>query len=181
MATAGPNGPSSASNLNTGGSPWANPGNVTAEDGSVATCQGELIITDGFGDELEAIGFGFSIPGGSTIDGILVEPKMSCTNDTNTFDTWNCQLITGGATEGSAKTTACILTTILVFQTAGGAADLWSGTWTTAKVNAADFGVRIKMHSSSSNSTTANIDYIKITITYTGAAGGTSRSVAIVC
>lgn len=58
---------------------WTNPGNVTADDGSYATCTGP-----GTSQRLEATNFGFALPSGATIIGVYPEFKMHASSNTVT-------------------------------------------------------------------------------------------------
>jgi hypothetical protein len=54
--------------------------------------------------------------------------------------------------------------------TYGGPTDLWGTTWTPAQINAADFGVRLRIKNRhASLARTASINQIRVTVTYTGA------------
>src|SRR5687767_8406775 len=63
-ATSGPNYPGAAS-----GSGWGTPANIGADDTSYATY---TIASSGTSTPINASNYGFSIPSGSTIDGITV-------------------------------------------------------------------------------------------------------------
>ncbi len=76
MATQGPNYP--ANIIDAGGSnPWTGPENVAVEDGSCA-----ISIPGVLSNQLLALDFGFSIPDGSLIAGIVVEVKRGATHNT---------------------------------------------------------------------------------------------------
>ena len=76
MATQGPNSGSNFSSLGLGpftnSTNWTNPSNVGASDDSYATND---FATDGNAKYLLATGFGFSVPSGATITGIVVETE----------------------------------------------------------------------------------------------------------
>src|SRR4051794_25792889 len=76
MASEGPNSPSSAVNTDEGSEiAWVNPGNVTASDNNRATATAAL--DDVNSQALDVTGFGFSIPAGASITGILLELERS--------------------------------------------------------------------------------------------------------
>ena len=56
---------------------------------------------------------------------------------------------------------------------------MWGTTWTPADVNASNFGVRVIAKNVAAASTTANVDYISITVTYHNATGIGTSSVSI--
>ena len=68
MASEGPNDPGTITNVAYGTQAWANPSNAGSSNDSYATR-----TLSGVSDYLRATNFGFAIPSGATIDGILVE------------------------------------------------------------------------------------------------------------
>ena len=122
MATAGPNSTGTVvSDSTVGTEVWSNPSNATASDDSRATC---TIGTGSgtVGEYLKCTNFGFSIPAGSTIDGITVEVEMSSTQVNRVSD--NAVRIVKGGTIGSTdKASGTGWPTSDTYRTYGGAAD----------------------------------------------------------
>lgn len=138
--------------------------------------------TDGISYYLDTLGYGFSIPSGS-IDGITVEVHRRSTNAvTPRIADTTVQLMKAGSPVGTNKASATEWTGTLATATYGGSSDLWGTTWTTSEVNAANFGLRFQCEVNAGTSNrTAEVDFIRITITYTEgvAAGGPNRMYAI--
>jgi hypothetical protein len=139
------------------GTAWSNPENITADDGSNATC-GPTNNTQ----YLVARNFGFAIPAGATIDGVTVRIEASESSSGTDVLAAHLQDETGALT-GGVKTTGNVTT--LAVHTLGGTADVWGATLTPAIVNDADFGVRIWGASPAGDWI---VDYVTIAIEYTG-------------
>lgn len=165
-------------NSGLGGSPWINPSNAITEDDTSSTVDFEL-DAGGASQLLLASDFGFSIPSGSTIDGILAEWKAS---RTDLFGG-----LIGNYVQTLCKAGVCDknpvggyevsdLTTTLVFYSIGGATNLWGTTWTVTDINASDFGVYVRVvDGSDPQGETANVDVIRLTVYYTEASGTKKR------
>jgi hypothetical protein len=109
--------------------------------------------------------FGFSIPAGSTINGIeaLVEGKNSKLTGTRKFDI----ILSGdnGSAFTTSKTTENLSTTDAVY-TLGTSIDLWGGTWDQSKFSDANF--RVKITSTFNQSPrTMHLDHLQVKVYYT--------------
>lgn len=120
---------------------------------------------------LNATNYSFSIPSDATINGITVTiRRASGSGYSNNIRDSEVKLVKGGAIQA---TNYAITTTDWpagTFETAtyGGAADLWLNSWTPADINNANFGVVLAITNlNTTNSKTASVDYIRITVTYT--------------
>lgn len=149
---------------------WSNPNNAKTENGTSATC--DMTAGDEIGNVLIASNFGFSIPGGSSIDGIMVEWKASEQSSTGTSNNYSQVLVKHGEstirTPDTGTTTSSISGT-LTYYSAGGATDLWGTTWTTSDVNGANFqfGVAITNNAQPDPGDVVNIDVMRVTVYYT--------------
>ncbi len=129
---------------------------------------------------LQAQNFGFSIPAGSTVDGIVVEIERyaSVTGAGSVADD-RIRIIdaTGTIVAGSEKSTGLVWPVVDAdaYQLYGGIADTWSVTdWTPAKINNNNFGVAYQGKTSNDNETfDLFVDHIRITVHYT--VGGSQR------
>jgi len=174
MPTTGPNFGSSDTGTGTLGggtaSAWTNPNNANAADGvftTSATTTGNLITKD-----LNCQGFGFTITGSDTINGITVEINRKSGTGVDSNDSM-VQLLKAGALAGVNKATGTLWPAVATTVTYGGVADLWVTTWTSAQINAANFGIVITAIGSIGD--TVAIDFIRITITSTSVTGITSQ------
>lgn len=82
-------------------------------------------------------------------------------------------LLKAGVATGDNKATATTWPTVAGTASYGGAADGWNASLTPADVNAVNFGVQLSA-SANGGATTANVDFIQITVTYL--AGGVPGS-----
>lgn len=166
--TSGPNNPSSAVNDSSAGAlAWTNPGNATASDNAYATSA--LSSSNTTSQYLKATTFGFSIPSNSIINGIQldVERSEASVSSTNIQDN-AVYLVKGGTIQtGTNKATATNWPASDAYANYGSGSDLWGNTWTASDINATNFGAVIQAKRSGSNSETARVDHMRITITYT--------------
>lgn len=152
---------------------WSSPSNASSENGSCAVATsfaGSPLDTQ----YLKATNFGFAIPTGSSIDGILVRIKRACLADlgSGVVDS-RVRLVKGGTIQTTDKASGFSWPTSLGFASYGGASDVWSGSWTAEDINASGFGVVISATIYDiDGGTTADIDFIEITVYYTEGGGG---------
>lgn len=168
MASTGATFPGTGANVDRGGlADWANPGRITADDGSTTDCNAGTAS-----DYLVASNFGFSVPSDATING--VEVKAEIAEDALGTEVFSAQLQDDSAALMGAAKTATVSGSTLTVYTYGGAADLWSATITPAIVNDADFGVRLWFATSNN----AHVDYVTLNVTYTEASGAVVKKLA---
>jgi len=129
---------------------------------------------------LKLTNFGFSIPGGSTIDGVSAGIAGSYFYVMGTVGSaqWKTVKIIDASGTVSATNKAVstdMPTPSFSTVTFGGAADTWSGD-AAIDWNDADSGIAISCETVGlDNSTTLQIDGIELTITYTTSGGGNNR------
>lgn len=176
MASQGPNSPSTAVNdTSIGSGVWAFPSNSLSSNDSHAEIFGSIPQSN----YLKVTGFGFSIPSGATIDGIVVgiERKRSgyCSANDNTV-----KIVKGGTIDGTNKATATAYTTTDTYEDHGSSSDLWGLTWTDSDINSSTFGVAISCTLSPFKSGQyARIDHVRITVYYTSGGGGPTSTSAL--
>ena len=164
ITTSGPNSPGTTANDGFGFSNWSSVNNSKVSDNTYSTVV--FLTGGGISDRLKATNFGFSIPTGSTINGISVEVETKISANTATLSAY----IVKGGTEGSERKYALIngVTTTeqyLNIPATGFTTELWGETWTVDDINASNFGVSIIASGSSSG--TVSVDHIRMTIHYT--------------
>jgi len=152
---------------------WATKTNLGASDNAYATC---TILSISVSDKLYISSLGFSVPGGSTINGISVTYERKCASTSScSTDTANGAYVsvtkTAGTPVGTNKGTATTWTSSDVTDTWGNASDKWGTTWTPAEINASGFGMATIVYNSAGVSRLASIDYLAVTVDYTPAAG----------
>jgi RNAse (barnase) inhibitor barstar len=159
-----PSGASGTTNAVGGGTrTWANPGNIGANDGNLASAS--FLAAAATSDDLIGSTFGFSIPSTAVIDGILLEIRYQDIGGGGGITESIVKLFKGGVIVGSNKSTGATLPGSLATVSYGGAADLWGTTWTPTDINATNFAVAFVV-SSSGGIDTAGVDFFRITITY---------------
>ncbi|MBS1921461.1 MAG: T9SS type A sorting domain-containing protein [Bacteroidetes bacterium] len=144
---------------------WVNPGNVAASDNVYASF-GSITTANAYTDYLVVTNFGFAIPGGSTITGIVVEVERSDVNF-RTIDN-SVKIVKGGIIGGDEKAVSATYPLTDTYQQYGNAGDLWGLAWTDADINASNFGMAVsaKKINSPSGAATGKIDDIRITVYY---------------
>lgn len=108
-------------------------------------------------DQLEATNFGFSIPGGYTIAGIVVE-VLGFGSTAGGFPL-SVQMLKAGTLVGGNKRYSLPITTE-AYVAGGNASDLWGTTWAPADINNTNFGVALQVTQPYS----ASIDFVRITV-----------------
>lgn len=178
QTSAGPNSPASATNTmcafayssTVGYSPAAN---VTASDNVYATAV-HCNCCDQNTQCLTVTDFGFTIPAGAAIDGIVLEVEKKRSAGTGGIVEDNgLQIMKGGVLTGPNKSQYGVdwpLTDTYVSY--GGSTDLWGTTWTPADISASDFGVSLASISYICGATiTTSIDHVRMTVYYSTATG----------
>lgn len=175
MASEGPNSPGTLANVVTAGWVWINPGNAATSNNSYALVLGSSGPQDS--DQLQATNFGFSIPAGATINGVVVEIERNTNaNSGNTVRDLTVRLVKGGTVTGDNKAdTGTNWPGSDTIKSYGGASDLWGATLTASDVNASNFGVVLAVRQNivaPKAFSTAFVDHIRITVHYTEGGGG---------
>ncbi|MBA7565729.1 hypothetical protein ES708_07414 [subsurface metagenome] len=141
---------------------WLTPANVGADDTAYAEITDKNFDSGIYSYRLDATNFGFTIPDGATIDGIVVEFERSGAKTDDAL----VQLIVGGIPSGnnnSVGATWPVGDTIVTF---GSSTDLWGLTLTAADIMAITFGVAVAAIGNSNNAI-PQIDFLRITVHYT--------------
>ena|SRR5271157_3740508 len=171
MATQGPSNPATAS-----GTGWTNPTDIESNGGFATwtTLAGNADTTNA----LVGTAFGFSIPAGATVNGIVVSFVRKLSSLSNfSASTTNIHMLKAGSLAGTAKGPGSAWTTPGVTETWGTTSDLWGTTWTPAQINDSGFGFQIVVdddNTSGSVSRTLSVNDYLVTITYTTVAGVTT-------
>ena len=168
----GPNFPTTCiDDASVGGNAWTSPGNEVSSNNSYATATAG---STSFSRThfLNCQGFGFAIPSGATINGIVLEAEASTTISGKVYAS-TVKLIKGGTVSGNdLGATTPTLNNTDAFFTYGTATELWGLAWTDPDVNASNFGGVISYQYNATGSQTVLADSMRITVYYTAAAGG---------
>lgn len=155
------------------GGNWVNMSNVSADDAS------EAYVGLGSGNaqskNLKCTNFGFSIPTGATIDGVLLE-YQGRTGGWTAHDL-NIQLVVSDARTGNVKSGNNFTTTNTNFNH-GGASDTWGISLSDSDVNDSTFGVSLSFERSYF-SLTLYLDYVRLTVYYTEAGTEYNESITL--
>lgn len=175
MGTFTNNGNTFASDNTLGVVSITNPSNAQLSDNSYATA---VLLLSQISNYLKVTNFGFTIPTDATITGITVSIERSSNTLNGTHDD-SIRLVKGDVISGNDKATAAQWPTSDAVATYGSSTDLWGLTLTPADINLSTFGVVIAAIADLAS--TAQIDYITITIDYTGSnkPGGRFRSISV--
>jgi hypothetical protein len=123
------------------GTSWTNPANI-ADPSSYATITGMAHGSTSKFDK--ATGMGFSIPSGSTINGITIDFDQITGGSAVTAGeapTFNVQLLKAGTPVGDIISVTDLSTPTLEV---GNSLDLWGTTWSYADINDTNFGFQVQ-------------------------------------
>ena len=167
-ATAGPSLPTAATgNTNVvfgGTAAWSNSANIEGNSADASRVFSSTVVSS---DDLIGSVFGFSIPAGSTINGITFSETDSSVNDSLIFT--GIKLMKAGSAVGTAKTlgTGNNLNSAGGTTTFGSSSDLWGTTWTASDINNSGFGVVMAVQGDGATIDNAKTRNWQVTITYT--------------
>jgi len=147
---------------------WATPDEAKTSNDDWATATFGVTAISHY---LKATNFGFSIPGGATIDGIVVSFERYNSNAgiaPNTITDNTIKIIKSDGNLGSENKAIGVWATSEGTVSAGGAEDLWSESWDDTDINDADFGVVINVDGvrAFGGGPSAHVDHITITVYY---------------
>lgn len=117
-------------------------------------------------ERLDASNFGFAIPDGSTVSGVLVEADKY--SDNGSAVDFRIQLLKAGVLVGSNKAdtvTPWPVSDTDTYSAYGGSSDLWGAVWSENDIENSGFGVAVCSRATSNN-TDVHIDHIRITVYY---------------
>lgn len=167
----GPKSAGTGVNVTAGVAAWSNPGNITSSDDSRAT-----VILPSSGNAsgyLKATNFGFAIPSGATILGIVPEIERSTGGGDVSDDV--VSIVKGGTIQAESRAKfGSRWPSSDAYASYGSATDLWGATWAYTDINASTFGVAIQAFNYDVGpSVEARVDHVRITVYYQDAAGQT--------
>ena len=149
---------------------WTNPANAYASDDSRAT-----VLYDIYPADQDYYNFSFSIPTGSTIDGIVVSAEIY-QNDANPYYAHlDLELSWNGGTTYTTSGNNIVTTTSYTDQelTAGGSTDDWGHTWSEAELGNANFRLKATFTADEGGGPWySECDQIRVSVYYTSPSGG---------
>lgn len=176
MASQGPN--ISGTQANDGAGPnWLNLGNITSSNNVYSTVSFNAGSNTAY---LKATNFGFSIPTGATINGIVVDIERKSSGNSGFLRIYDfaVYLVKGGSIGGNNNKFIPSWSVSDTVASYGSESDLWGLSWTDSDINSSNFGVVLKLRSDSpKGAVTASVDLITMTVYYT--SGGVSSASAL--
>lgn len=174
MATIGPLSPNSVVNdTSIGTNAWSNPSNAAASDNAYATAAvvGTPSVVNS--NYLWCSDFRFSVPPGSTVNGVTVEIERFTTGGIDRV----VSLVKGGVVSGSNKASGAgwAAADPGTYVSYGSSSDLWTLTLTPKDVNAKAFGCVLQAGSTDTGET-VSVDHIRMTVDYTLGGVGADAS-----
>jgi len=168
MASQGPNSPATAVDDSTVGTEtWSSVTDVLTSNNTYANMP---CLVSRITHYVKVTNFGFSIPSGATIDGIVVEVEIKSTGVTGARDS-SVKLVKSGTISGTdlARSAAIGAETYIVY---GTSTNLWGLAWTDADINSSLFGAAFAATWTFSKGGVIQLDHIRITVYYTASGGG---------
>lgn len=147
---------------------FSSPSNASLSDGSVSSASATVSVFNASTQYLKATGFGFSIPGSSSITGIKVEVEKSAAgiNIFTSIKDNSVRLVKAGTIVGSDYAKTSSWSSSSSYSTYGANNDLWGTTWTRNDINASNFGVVFSadINGLAAVFPSAQIDHIRMTV-----------------
>ena len=177
MASSGPNSPSSNST-----SGWSAPTETYSSNNTY--CSIQFNSGGGVSGAQVNTGYGFSIPSGATIDGIVVEIEKKASDNSIFLKITDLEvkLVKGGTAGGTNKALGTGWSTTESYITYGASNDLWGLSWTDSDINASNFGVHLKVKGTvvGKAQVFAYVDHVTITVYYTAGGGAVIQTALLV-
>ena len=128
---------------------------------------------------IKGTNYGFTIPTGSTINGIEVTIEEGRNNYALAYED-EVKIIKANGAYGTQNKATNTLSTALNVYTLGGASDLWGEAWTASDINDTDFGVAlsVKVLTVFKYPAPAFVGYIKIKVYYTEGVSAAVKTIA---
>ena len=175
MASEGPNSPGTMANETSVGSvAWGNVNDAVSSNDTYATNN----IVGSQSNYLKSTNFGFALPLGATIVGIVAEFERKWNGLFSGATDTSIRLVKNGTIQGDNKSAGAAWSATEAYVSFGGAADLWGLTPSRDDVNASDFGVVISATGGGGAGNNISVDHVRMTVYYTtesvavgGAAG----------
>lgn len=146
---------------------WVSPSNANADDGTTTSITAATYDSPDISQLLVLSNWGFAIPSGSLITGIVVEIERN--NAAGAASDNRVQLAKGTTFANLVGTnkadTATDWPATLATVSYGANNDLWGTTWTTSEINDASFAIMISVQADAANTDIA-IDFVRITVHY---------------
>ncbi len=162
-AQQGPNGPGTATTSGSTSYNWTNANNALSDNTTAATAS--IVGKGNLTNTLRLTNFGFAIPSGATINGILVEVRMQGANGKSQDQTIQLRKASGPVGSNKARNKAIWPRKSARYIRFGGSSDLWGTTWSHTDINNASFGIDI-VAKSRKETATPRVEYVRITVSY---------------
>lgn len=183
MASQGPNSPGTVvDEAGVGSVVWSDPTFATVSDNSRAIAS--LSGSGGQSRYLKATNFGFTIPVGATINGIVVEwEKSRNSGAASQVRDLRSRIVKGGTIGSTDKSNAGNWADGTdAYVSYGSSSDLWGETWSHSDINGSTFGAAIAAELVTAfSSANARVDHCRITVHYTEAVAGTAVGITGGC
>jgi hypothetical protein len=138
----GPNNPGTVVNNTAAGSvAWTNPGNAIGSDGLYAVASGSNCPISNY---LDVTNFGFSVPAGSSIDGIIIGIDRKATG--TVMNTPTLRIIKSGVVSGDNKASVSVWSGTQGVVNYGSSSDSWNAGVTVADINTSTTGFRLQVY-----------------------------------
>lgn len=187
LTSTGATAPGTLTDDNTAGTEtWSNPSNASSSNNSYATASPNTTGSDET-HYLKVTNFGFSVPAGSTINGVMVGIERKCNKNSASDFTIDqeLKLVVGGSITGNdlssgggSFASADKWPTSDTTYYYGGGGELWGLSLSSTDVNASNFGCAFRCEIENDAAIVASVDAITMTIFYT-VSGTTHEGAAV--
>lgn len=146
---------------------WTNSSDAVIDDNTRASSTSTLSSIGNYTDYIVITNFGFSVPSGNLVEGIVVNVDRRSSSHTSAIADNSIRLVKNGIIVGDDKAYGGPWANYDINRSYGGAADLWGTTWDPADINNSNFGVAISAKLLFGTAGFSEIDNVTITISST--------------
>jgi MSHA biogenesis protein MshQ len=163
--------PGNCVSVNVGNPNWNNPDRAETNNASYAT---STLGDNTASDQLVCTQYGFTVPTGAVILGIVISVERRTNDVTAIAPTrdFSMRVLKAGVAVGADRATTTDYTLADVVEDHGSAVDLWGTSWTPAEINNANFGARFQAQKAGTlgGNVQVSVDHVAITVHFTNPA-----------
>jgi hypothetical protein len=143
---------------------WFDFDRLLVEASTIESSAWIIMVNNPYRDTLIATNFQFEIPSEAKIEGVAFAVNRSA-DSTNMIGDYSVRTVRSGQAAGLDRAHSVPWSATFAPAEYGGSEDLWGEEWSTADVNASDFGVALTpMYLDTAGNARAYVDFVEATV-----------------